>query len=124
MGHVQSTLRQEGRQRQLQGVQRFGLRGQVDVDAVLLHLLRVQPVGLDVLLHVVPLDKSPAKYKVSSVLINLHLSLLVTVRTFVWLLPGVDLPVPVQTAGVGQHLAAVLALHAGLPIGSDFSSPE
>ena len=89
-----------------------------------LDILGVHPVCLDVLLHVVPLDKSPAKYKVSSVLLGLHLSLLVTVRTFVWLLPGVDLPVPVQTAGVGQHLAAVLALHAGLSIGSDLSSPK
>ena len=28
------------------------------------------------------------------------------------LLPGVDLPVPVEAAGVGQHLAAVLARHS------------
>ena len=32
---------------------------------------------------------------------------------------GVDLPVPVQTAGVGQQLPALLALDAWLSIGSD-----
>ena len=58
------------------------------------------------LFHVEPLDEPP-----------------VTVGALVWLLPSVDLPVPVETAGVGQHLAAVLALHAGLPIGPDLTSP-
>ena len=50
--------------------------------------------------------------------------LLLTVGTLVRLLSSVDLPVPVETAGVGQHLAAVLALHAGLPIGSDLTGPD
>ena len=36
-----------------------------------------------------------------------------------WLLPSVDLPVSVETAGVGQQLPALLALDAGLPIGTD-----
>ena len=49
--------------------------------------------------------------------------LLVTVGALVWLLSGVDLPVSVETAGVGQHLPAVLALHAGLPIGPDLTGP-
>ena len=39
-----------------------------------------------------------------------------------WLLPGVDLPVPVEAAGVGQHLAAVLARHTRLAVGSDLPS--
>ena len=41
-----------------------------------------------------------------------------------WLLPGVDLPVPVEAAGISQHLAAVLALHARLPVGSDLPGPD
>ena len=40
-------------------------------------------------------------------------------RALVRLLPGVDLPVPVEAAGVGQHLAAVLARHTRLAVGSD-----
>ena len=50
--------------------------------------------------------------------------LLVTVGTLVWLLSGVDLPVSVEAAGVGQHLPTVLALHTGLPIGSDLTGPD
>ena len=50
--------------------------------------------------------------------------LLVTVGTLVRLLSSVDLPVSVETAGVGQHLPAVLALHARLPVGSDLTGPE
>jgi len=52
-------------------------------------------VSLDVLLHVVPLDKP-----------------FLTVWALVRLLPVVYLPVPVEAAGVGQHLAAVLARHS------------
>ena len=64
------------------------------------------PVGLDMLFHVEPLDEPP-----------------VTVGALVWLLPSVDLPVPVETAGVGQQLTALLALHCSLPIGSDHVCP-
>ena len=34
--------------------------------------------------------------------------------------PRVDLPVSVETAGVSQQLPALLALHTGLPIRTDF----
>ena len=50
--------------------------------------------------------------------------LLVTVGTLVWLLSSVDLPVSVETARVGQHLPTVLALHTGLPVGSDLTGPD
>ena len=40
-------------------------------------------------------------------------------RTLVGFVSSVDLPVPVQTAGVRQQLPALLALDAGLPIGAD-----
>ena len=43
-------------------------------------------------------------------------------RTLVRFVSGVDLPVPVETAGVGQQLAALLALDTGLAVGSDLSS--
>ena len=66
MSQVETSVGHEGGQSQLQWVQRLGLRGEVDVDAVLRHLLGVQSVGLDVLLHVVPLDKSPVKQTVSA----------------------------------------------------------
>ena len=65
MSQVEASVGQEGGQGQLQRVQRLGLRGEVNVDAVLRHLLGVQPVGLDVLLHVVALDESPVKQTVS-----------------------------------------------------------
>ena len=39
-----------------------------------------------------------------------------------WLLPGVDLPVPVEAAGVSQHLAALLALDHRLPVAADLPS--
>ena len=65
MSQVEAGVGQEGRQRQLQRVERLGLRGEVDVDAVLGHLLGVQSVGLDVLLHVVALDESPVKQTVT-----------------------------------------------------------
>ena len=58
------------------------------------------------LFHVEPLDEPP-----------------VTVGTLVWLLPSVDLPVSVETAGVGQQLTALLALHCSLPIGADYVGP-
>ena len=64
------------------------------------------PVCLDMLFHVEPLDEPP-----------------VTVGTLVWLLPSVDLPVSVETAGVGQQLTALLALHCSLPIGADYVGP-
>ena len=38
------------------------------------------------------------------------MNLLVAVGALVGLLPCVDFPVPVEAAGVSQHLAAVLAL--------------
>ena len=43
-----------------------------------------------------------------------------TVWTLVRFVPRVDLPVPVETAGVGQQLPTLLALDTGLPIGPDF----
>ena len=39
------------------------------------------------------------------------------------LLPGVDLPVPVERAGVGQQLAALLALHRRLAVRPDHVRP-
>ena len=42
-----------------------------------------------------------------------------TVRTLVRFVSAVDLPVPVETAGVGQKLTALLALHCSLPVGPD-----
>ena len=49
-------------------------------------------------------------------------NLLVTVWALVRPLPGVDLPVPVEAAGVGQHLAALLALDHGFTIATNFTS--
>ena len=42
-------------------------------------------------------------------------------RTLVRFVSAVDLPVPVETAGVCQQLTALLALHCSLPIGSDLA---
>jgi len=42
----------------------------------------------------------------------------------VGLVPAVDLPVPVEAAGVGQLLAAHLALHRRLPVGPDLPGPD
>ena len=36
--------------------------------------------------------------------------------TLVRFVPAVDLPVPVEAAGVSQHLAALLTLHTFLPV--------
>ena len=122
VSQVEAGVGHEGGQGQLQWVQRLRLRGEVDVDAVLGHLLRVQPVGLDVLLHVVALDESPVKQTVTISDIAGEMfkeDLLVAVGALVWLLPSVDLPVSVETAGVGQQLPALLALDAGLTIGTD-----
>ena len=66
MSEVEAGVGQEGGQGQFQGVERLGLRGEVDVDAVLGHLLGVQSVGLDVLLHVVTLDEPPVKQRVKT----------------------------------------------------------
>ena len=38
--------------------------------------------------------------------------------------PSVDLPVPVETAGVGQQLAALLALHRSLPVRPEDAGPD
>ena len=38
--------------------------------------------------------------------------------------PAVDLPVPVQAAGVGQLLAANLASHGWLPVRADLTGSE
>ena len=59
-----------------------------------------------------------------SALRKVILSSPVTVGTLVWLLSGVDLPVPVETAGVGQELSALLALHGRFPIWTDHVGPE
>ena len=48
----------------------------------------------------------------------------VTVGALVRLLPGVDLPVPVEAAGVGQHLPALLAPDHRLPIGADLTGSD
>ena len=39
-----------------------------------------------------------------------------------WFVSTVDLPVPVETAGVRQLLPAHLALHGGLAVGPDLTS--
>ena len=44
--------------------------------------------------------------------------------TLVRFVPAVDLPVPVQAAGVGQLLAAHLASHGGLPVRADLTGSE
>ena len=77
------------------------------------------------LLHVESLDESP---KIKFILIFPLLKVIimsspVTVGTLVWLLPRVDLPVPVEAAGVGQQLPALLALHCSLTIGSNHVGP-
>ena len=46
----------------------------------------------------------------------------VTVWALVWLLSSVDLPVPVEAAGVSQDLAALLALDHRLPVAADLPS--
>ena len=46
----------------------------------------------------------------------------VAVWALVWLLSSVDLPVPVEAAGVSQHLAALLALDHRLPVAADLPS--
>ena len=40
------------------------------------------------------------------------------------LLPRVNLPVPVEAAGVGQHLPALLAPDHRLPVGADLTGPD
>ena len=44
--------------------------------------------------------------------------------TLVRFVPAVDLPVPVQAAGVGQLLAANLASHGGLPVRANLTGSE
>ena len=44
--------------------------------------------------------------------------------TLVRFVPAVDLPVPVQAAGVGQLLAANLASHCGLPVRANLTGSE
>ena len=44
--------------------------------------------------------------------------------TLVRFVPAVDLPVPVQAAGVGQLLAANLASHSGLPVRANLTGSE
>ena len=63
VSHVETTVRVEVGQGQLEMTDGLHLGCQINVDGVL-HLLRVQAVSLDVLLHVVPLDKSPEITKV------------------------------------------------------------
>ena len=48
----------------------------------------------------------------------------VAVGALVRLLPGVDLPVPVERAGVRQQFAALLALHRRLAVRPDHVRPE
>lgn len=43
------------------------------------------------------------------------------VGALVWLVPGVDLPVAVEAAGVRQLLPAHLARHARLPVRPDLT---
>ena len=64
-------------------------------------------VGLKVLPHVVPLDEPP-----------------LAERAGVRLLPAVDLPVPVERAGVGQLLAANLARHHRLAVWAQLGVSE
>ncbi len=47
-----------------------------------------------------------------------------TIGTLVRLVPAVDLPVPVEAAGVRQLLTAHLTGHARLPIGSHLARPD
>ena len=79
------------------------------------------------LLHVESLDKPPRKKEhqfKSSPWLVIAAYLPVTVGALVRLLPRVDLPVPVEAAGVGQHLPALLAPDHRLPVGADLPSPD
>ena len=60
MSHIETTVRVEVRQGQLQMTDGLHLGGQINVDGVL-HLLRVQAVSLNVLLHIVALDEPSEK---------------------------------------------------------------
>ena len=57
MGHIEAIFRVEIGDRKLEMTDVLHLGSEVDVDAVL-HVLRLQSVGFDVLLHVVSLYKS------------------------------------------------------------------
>ena len=63
VSHVETTVRVEVGQGQLEMTDGLHLGGQINVDGVL-HLLRVQAVSLDVLLHVVALDEPSEKNKI------------------------------------------------------------
>ena len=63
MSHVETTVRVEVGQGQLQMTDGLHLGGQINVDGVL-HLLRVQAVSLDVLLHVVALDEPSERFEI------------------------------------------------------------
>ena len=63
MSHVETTVRVEVGQGQLEMTDGLHLGCQINVDGVL-HLLRVQAVSLDVLLHVVALDEPSERFEI------------------------------------------------------------
>ena len=106
MRHVKSMVRMESGYRQLQVIHGFNFRREINVDAGLLIII-FQTMGFDMLLHVVSLDES-----------------FVTIWAFVWLIPSVDLSVPVETAWISQCFAALLTLNSRLSVGTNFSSSK
>ena len=80
-------------------------------------------MSLDVLLHIVSLNKPPGTRQtdISPVVqVRDHNSPL-TVRTLVWFVSAVDLPVPVETAGISQLLPTNLALDSWFAVGPNLT---
>ena len=59
-----------------------------------------------------------------SMYLNMYLQVTGRESAFVRLLPGVDLHVPIEAAGVLQHLVALLARHTWLPVVPHITSPD
>ena len=79
---------------------------------------QLYPVSLDVLLHIVSLNKPPGTREAHLTVDLLQiLCLPLTVGTLVWFVSAVDLPVPVETAGISQLLPAHLALDGWFTVG-------
>ena len=80
-------------------------------------------MSLDVLLHIVSLYKPPGtrQARLTADLLQI-LCLPLTVGTFVWFVAAVDLPVPVETAGISQLLPTNLALDSWFPVSPDLPS--
>ena len=79
---------------------------------------------LDVLLHIVSLNKPPGRRQTDltvEVDLIMILPLPLTVGTFMWFVATVDLPVPVETAGISQLLPTNLALDRRFTVGPNLT---